>query len=56
MKKYICQPCGYIYDPAVGDPGEGISPGTALKTFPKTGYVRFAAKTKASFCLLKISR
>ena len=21
MKKYQCGPCGYIYDPEVGDPG-----------------------------------
>ncbi|MCC2197976.1 rubredoxin, partial [Fusicatenibacter sp. CLA-AA-H241] len=23
MKKYECEPCGYIYDPAVGDPDAG---------------------------------
>ena len=27
MKKYECEPCGYIYDPAVGDPDAGIDPG-----------------------------
>ena len=26
MKKYECEPCGYIYDPAVGDPDGGIAP------------------------------
>ncbi|MBR5264521.1 MAG: rubredoxin, partial [Clostridia bacterium] len=25
--KYVC-PCGYEYDPAVGDPDNGIAPGT----------------------------
>ena len=20
MKKYVCEVCGYVYDPAVGDP------------------------------------
>ena len=24
MKKYECEPCGYIYDPAVGDPDGGL--------------------------------
>ena len=24
MKKYICEPCGYEYDPEVGDPDNGI--------------------------------
>ena len=28
MKKYICETCGWIYDPAVGDPDGGIEPGT----------------------------
>ena len=28
MKKYVC-PCGYVYDPAVGDPEHGVAPGTA---------------------------
>ena len=27
MKKYAC-PCGYVYDPAIGDPDNGIAPGT----------------------------
>ena len=28
MKKYICITCGYIYDPAEGDPENGVEPGT----------------------------
>ena len=20
MKKYVCEPCGYVYDPEIGDP------------------------------------
>ena len=31
MKKYICEPCGYEYDPEVGDPDAGIAPGTAFE-------------------------
>lgn len=27
MKKYLCGPCGYVYDPAGGDPDNGIVPG-----------------------------
>ncbi len=30
MKKYIC-PCGYIYDEELGDPDNGIAPGTAWR-------------------------
>ena len=28
MKKYICDVCSYVYDPEVGDPDNGIKPGT----------------------------
>ena len=29
MQKYVCTVCGYVYDPAEGDPDYGIAPGTA---------------------------
>ena len=32
--KYEC-PCGYIYDPEVGDPEGGIAPGTAWEDVPE---------------------
>jgi rubredoxin len=34
MKKYVCDVCGYVYDPAVGDPDNGIEPGTAFEDLP----------------------
>jgi len=34
MKKYKCLMCGYIYDPAVGDPDNGVKAGTAFKDLP----------------------
>ena len=34
MDKYICDVCGYIYDPEVGDPDGGIAPGTAFEDIP----------------------
>ncbi len=34
MDKYECTFCGYIYDPAKGDPDGGISPGTAFEDIP----------------------
>lgn len=40
MKKYVCEPCGYEYDPAVGDPDNGIAPAQPLKIFRMTGYVQ----------------
>jgi len=35
MKKYICDPCGYEYDPAVGDPDNGIAAGTPFEELPE---------------------
>ena len=32
--KYICEVCGYVYDPAEGDPDSGIEPGTAFEASP----------------------
>lgn len=34
MKNYSCVPCGYIYDPVLGDPEHGIAPGTAYDDLP----------------------
>jgi len=34
MKKYVCDVCGWVYDPAVGDPDNGIAPGTAFEDIP----------------------
>ncbi len=34
MKKYVCDVCGYIYDPEVGDPDSGIEPGMAFEDLP----------------------
>lgn len=31
MKKYVCTVCHYVYDPEVGDPDNGIAPGTAFE-------------------------
>lgn len=34
MSKYRCVICDYIYDPAEGDPGNGVAPGTAFEDLP----------------------
>lgn len=35
MKRYICNVCGYIYDPADGDPESGIPPGISFEELPE---------------------
>ena len=34
MDKYTCMPCGWTYDPEVGDPDNGIAPGTKWEDLP----------------------
>lgn len=34
MQRYVCSVCGYVYDPANGDPDNGINPGTKFEDLP----------------------
>ena len=34
MDKYVCNVCGYVYDPEDGDPDNGVAPGTAFDDVP----------------------
>jgi len=34
MDKYVCEVCGYVYDPQQGDPDNGIDPGTKFEDVP----------------------
>jgi rubredoxin len=34
MKKYECTLCGYVYDPELGDPDNGVEAGTAFEDVP----------------------
>ncbi len=34
MKKYLCDICGYEYDPVKGDPDNGADPGTSFEDLP----------------------
>ena len=36
MEKWVCTVCGYVYDPADGDPNNGIEPGTSFEDLPDT--------------------
>ena len=46
MDKYVCA-CGYVYDPAQGDPENGIAPGTWRKLRDdEVAWLRRMAKLK----------
>ncbi|WP_083963590.1 rubredoxin [Spirochaeta cellobiosiphila] len=34
MKKYVCDVCGYIYDPTEGDPDNDVEAGTPFEEIP----------------------
>ena len=35
MSKWECRVCGYIYDPANGDPDNGVNAGAASENLPE---------------------
>lgn len=49
MQKYRCTVCGYIYDPAIGDPDNGIKPGTAFESLPDTWVCPVCGVGKSEF-------
>ena len=56
MKKYVCEPCGYEYDPEVGDPENGIAPGTSFEELPEDWVCPICGMGKEVFIRLKMSR
>ncbi|HOO97778.1 MAG TPA: rubredoxin [Caldisericia bacterium] len=49
MKKYVCNICGYVYDPAIGDPDNGVKPGTAFDDIPEDWVCPLCGATKDDF-------
>lgn len=33
--KYVCELCGWVYDEKLGDPSNGIAPGTKFEELPE---------------------
>ncbi len=46
---YQCVVCGFIYDPAEGDPDSGIPPGTAFEDIPEDWICPVCGVTKKDF-------
>ncbi len=49
MKKYVCDVCGYVYDPAEGDPEHDVSPGTSFEDLPADWVCPVCGATKDQF-------
>lgn len=48
-KKYRCIVCEYIYDPEMGDPDNGIEPGTPFEALPDDWTCPLCGEGKESF-------
>ena len=51
--KYVCNVCGYIYDPEIGDIDSGIEPGTLFEDIPDTWVCPLCGVTKSDFLLVE---
>ena len=49
MEKYTCNVCGYVYDPAAGDPVSEISPGTPFEKLPDSWVCPVCGADKSQF-------
>jgi rubredoxin len=49
MGKYRCKVCGYIYDPMVGDPENGIPVGTPFEQLPEDWVCPLCRTLKSNF-------
>ena len=51
MEKYVCDVCGYVYDPAEGDPDNGIAPGTPFENLPEDWVCPLCGVVKDHFSM-----
>ena len=49
MKKYVCDVCGYVYDPEKGEPESGIAAGTSFEDLPNDWVCPVCASPKSDF-------
>ncbi|RLF59913.1 MAG: High molecular weight rubredoxin [Thermoplasmata archaeon] len=49
MDKYVCDICGYVYDPEKGDPDNGIKPGTTFENISDEWVCPLCGASKVDF-------
>jgi rubredoxin len=49
MQRYVCEVCNYVYDPAEGDPENGVAQGTAFDNLPADWVCPLCGVGKESF-------
>lgn len=56
MDKYICTICATIYDPNLGDPEDGIPPGTPFENLPQDWICPVCGSNKDKYEFLSQER
>ena len=49
MDKYVCTLCGYVYDPAQGDPDNDVAAGTKWEDVPEDRECPVCGAAKEDF-------
>lgn len=49
MQRWICTICEYVYNPAKGDPGHGVAPGTSFEDIPESWVCPRCGADKTAF-------
>jgi rubredoxin len=53
MQQFQCGPCGYVYDPEVGDAEGDVEPGTAFEDLPDDWVCPLCGAGKEEFVPLE---
>jgi rubredoxin len=53
FRKYKCKTCGHIYDEQLGDPKNGVAPGTRWEDVPEDWGCPRCGAVKAMFTLMR---
>lgn len=49
MEKWTCIPCGYIYDPEIGDEDNDVKPGVKFEDLPEDWVCPLCGAAKEDF-------
>jgi len=49
IRNYTCTVCGFVYEPALGDPDNGIRPGTTFDNLPDDWVCPVCGADKEAF-------
>lgn len=53
FRKYRCDYCGMIYDEELGQPEDGLAPGTRYEDIPEDWYCPQCGSEKSSLVLIE---